>query len=77
MSWNEPGGDNKDPWSGRGGDQKGPPDLDEAIKTLQEKLGNLFGGSKDGGNGPSGYFFRAMPKRIWGMLLWGSLPCGF
>ena len=30
MSWNEPGGDNNDPWSGRG-DQKGPPNLDEII----------------------------------------------
>ena len=46
MSWNEPGGDKKDPWSGRG-DQKGPPDLDEAIRSLQEKLGKFFGG---GGN---------------------------
>ena len=55
MSWNEPGGDKKDPWSGRG-DQKGPPDLDEAIRTLQEKLSNLFGGGKggDGGNGGPG-----------------------
>jgi membrane protease subunit HflK len=53
MSWNEPGGDKKDPWSGRG-DQKGPPDLDEAIRSLQEKLSNLFGGKKgDGGNGGS------------------------
>ena len=45
MSWNEPGGDKKDPWSGRG-DQKGPPDLDEAIRSLQEKLGKFFGGGK-------------------------------
>jgi modulator of FtsH protease HflK len=52
MSWNEPGGDKKDPWSGRG-DQKGPPDLDEAIRSLQEKLSNLFGGKK-GGNGSGG-----------------------
>ncbi|GAB6139835.1 FtsH protease activity modulator HflK [Methylosoma difficile] len=49
MSWNEPGGDKKDPWSGRG-DQNGPPDLDEAIKSLQEKLGKIFGG----GNGSGG-----------------------
>jgi modulator of FtsH protease HflK len=48
MSWNEPGGDKKDPWSGRG-DQKGPPDLDEAIRSLQEKLSNIFGGNKSGG----------------------------
>ncbi len=52
MSWNEPGGGNnkpKDPWGG--GDQ-GPPDLDEALKKLQEKLGGLFGGR--GGAGKSG-----------------------
>ncbi|MET0106349.1 MAG: FtsH protease activity modulator HflK [Sedimenticola sp.] len=53
MAWNEPGGDNKDPWSGKGGDQ-GPPDLDEVVKKMQEKLGGLFGG-KGGGDqgGPS------------------------
>jgi len=49
MSWNEPGGDKKDPWSGRG-DQKGPPDLDEAIRSLQEKLGKFFGGGGGGGD---------------------------
>ena len=53
MAWNEPGGGNnkpKDPWGG--GDQ-GPPDLDEALKKLQEKLGGLFGGrgAKSGGGG--------------------------
>jgi modulator of FtsH protease HflK len=53
MSWNEPGGDKKDPWSGRG-DQKGPPDLDEAIRTLQEKLGKIFGGGGGGGDGNNG-----------------------
>ncbi|MCR9186859.1 MAG: FtsH protease activity modulator HflK [Halieaceae bacterium] len=56
MAWNEPGGGNnkpKDPWGG--GDQ-GPPDLDEALKKLQEKLGGLFGGrgSKAGGSGGGG-----------------------
>jgi len=51
MAWNEPGGDNKDPWSGKGGDQ-GPPDLDEVVKKMQDKLGGLFGG-KGGGNGGS------------------------
>lgn len=56
MSWNEPGGDKKDPWSGRG-DQKGPPDLDEAIRTLQEKLSNLFGSGKSGGGGESPQIF--------------------
>lgn len=59
MAWNEPGGGNNDPWGGggRGGDQ-GPPDLDEVLKKLQDKLGGLFGGNggqrgggSSGGNG--------------------------
>ncbi len=55
MAWNEPGdGGNKDPWGNRGG-QEGPPDLDEAIKNLQKKLGALFGGGRTGGGvGTSG-----------------------
>lgn len=47
MAWNEPGG-GKDPWGGRGGDQ-GPPDLDEIVRKMQEKMGGLFGGRKGGG----------------------------
>lgn len=53
MAWNEPGGDNKDPWSGKGRDQ-GPPDLDEVVKKMQEKLGGLFGGSGGSGSGSKG-----------------------
>jgi membrane protease subunit HflK len=52
MAWNEPGGGNKDPWSGKGGDQ-GPPELDEIARKLQDKLGGLFGGRKSGGTGGS------------------------
>lgn len=52
MAWNEPGG-GKDPWSGKGGNQ-GPPDLDEVVKKLQDRLGGLFGGKKGGGGGPGG-----------------------
>ena len=48
MSWNEPGGDKKDPWSGRN-DQNSPPDLDEVIRSLQEKLGGIFGGGNSSG----------------------------
>ena len=51
MAWNEPGGPgkDKDPWGG-GGDNQGPPDLDEVVKKMQEKFGSLFGG---GGSGKS------------------------
>lgn len=50
MAWNEPGGNsnNQDPWGGKrkGGDRKGPPDLDEAFRKLQESLNGLFGGGR-------------------------------
>jgi len=56
MAWNEPGGDkDRDPW--RSGDNdKGPPDLDEIVRNLQDKFGGLFGGrsrrpSRGNGNG--------------------------
>ncbi|GAB3373152.1 FtsH protease activity modulator HflK [Spongiibacter taiwanensis] len=57
MAWNEPGGGNdKDPW---GGKDQGPPDLDEALKKLQERLNKLFGtGKKGGGSGKGGSDFQ-------------------
>ncbi|WOJ96830.1 FtsH protease activity modulator HflK [Congregibacter brevis] len=50
MAWNEPGGGNnsRDPW---GGGNQGPPDLDEALKKLQQRFGGLFGGGGKGGGG--------------------------
>ena len=56
MAWNEPGGSgNKDPWGGgnRGGNNQGPPDLDEVVKQLQQKFSAIFGGAKKGGGGGS------------------------
>lgn len=55
MAWNEPGGGkDNDPW---GGNNQGPPDLDEALKKLQEKLNSIFGGgNKSGGSGNGGDF---------------------
>ncbi len=58
MAWNEPGGNGKDPWGGGGnrGGGDGPPDLDEAMRKLQEKLSGIFGGGGGGaatGQGPS------------------------
>ncbi len=49
MAWNEPGGDGnkpRDPW---GGGNQGPPELDEALRKLQEKVAGIFGGG--GGSG--------------------------
>ena len=65
MAWNEPGGNgnNQDPWGGddkrqdkgkRGGNDQGPPDLDEALGQLQDKLGEIFGKKKGSGGGSNG-----------------------
>jgi modulator of FtsH protease HflK len=72
MAWNEPGGGNnkpKDPWGG--GDQQGPPDLDEALKKLQEKLGGMFGGR--GGAGGSGGASAGIPGSLLMVLAAGAL----
>jgi len=58
MAWNEPGDGNnkgKDPWGGNrgGGNQGGPPDLDEVIKKLQDRLGEIFGKKGSGGKNSS------------------------
>jgi membrane protease subunit HflK len=46
MAWNEPGGGgNKDPWSGKGGDRGGPPDLDDLLRKFQDKVSGIFGGN--------------------------------
>lgn len=57
MAWNEPGGPkNNDPWGNKNNNNndQGPPDLDEVIKNLNDKIGKLFGGNKKGGSGDSG-----------------------
>lgn len=76
MSWNEPGGGgNKpnDPWGG-GGNQ-GPPDLDEALKKLQSRLGGLFGGgSSSGGGASSGISGAALGvMALVALLVWAAL----
>ena len=54
MAWNEPGGDGnkpRDPW---GGGKQGPPELDEALRKLQEKVAGIFGGGGGSGGRPGG-----------------------
>ncbi len=53
MAWNEPGGGNKDPWGGSSGNQ-GPPDLDEIVRKLQERVSGLLGGVKKAGSSGGG-----------------------
>jgi len=52
VPWNVPGGSgDKDPWGQSGRGNQGPPDLDEIVRKIQNKLGGIFGGK---GGGPSG-----------------------
>jgi membrane protease subunit HflK len=46
MAWNDPGR-NRNPWGNR--PDKGAADIDEALRNLQRKLSQLFGGGRDGG----------------------------
>ena len=54
MAWNEPGKDDKDPWKNKSGKNQGPPDLDDLLKDLGNKVGGIFGGKpSSGGSGKS------------------------
>ena len=67
MAWNEPGG-GKDPWGGNSGNA-GPPDIDEALNKLKEKLAKFGGGSGGGGSskGLLPVIFMVLAI-IWGLL---------
>lgn len=55
MAWNEPGKDDKDPWGNNPGND-GPPDLDDVMRNLKNKLGAMFGSSSSNSSNeqPSG-----------------------
>ena len=53
MAWNEPGGNNNDPWKNKGGRDQGPPDLDDVFKNLFGKFAKGSGKS-GGGKGVGG-----------------------
>ena len=65
MGWNEPNDNNRDPWGGRRNDQ-GPPDLDEVVRKLQQKLGSLFGRRPNPGAPRTG---AEPPTQLWPVLL--------
>jgi len=54
VAWNEPGGSGgKDPWGQRRKDQ-GPPDIDQILKNLRDRLSGLLGGFGGGGGRGTG-----------------------
>ncbi len=71
MSWNEPGGgDKKDPWSGRK-NENGPPDLDEVLRSFQDKINGIFGGGSGGGKNSNEGSLKGLGfLLIGGLILW-------
>ncbi|MEY3220250.1 MAG: FtsH protease modulator HflK [Pseudomonadota bacterium] len=74
MAWNEPGKDGKDPWGRR--PNQGPPDLDEVVDKIQEKLRQVFGNGRSG-NTPNNQdergsfsFKKIMPFVFIAMVAW-------
>jgi len=54
MAWNEPDKDDnkEDPWNSRpGGNDQGPPDLEDMINSFIKKISGLFGGGSGGSGG--------------------------
>ncbi|WP_346838530.1 FtsH protease activity modulator HflK [Microbulbifer sp. SAOS-129_SWC] len=74
MAWNEPGGNNKDPWGGGNRNDGGPPDLDELLRKLQQKFNRLFGGGSGAGdNDGSGGNFPWVLVLVVAAVLYGAL----
>jgi len=75
VAWNEPGGNgSKDPWGQRRKDQ-GPPDLDQILKNIRDRLSGLFGGFGGGGRGTGGGGGSEFINRI-GLGLIGAVAFG-
>ena len=60
MAWNEPGNNDKDPWKNKGGNNQGPPDLDDLLKDLGQKVSGIFGGKSSGGSSNSSKNFSSL-----------------
>ena len=76
MAWNEPGnsGNNndKDPWGKQRGND-GPPDLEDIVKNLQNKVTGIFGGRRGGGGGGRGGSSGGFGSTGFALFLFGIL----
>ena len=62
MSWN--GNDNKDPW----GRNDTPPEIDEVIKKVKERVDSIFGGGSSGGSSAGGGFTKKSASLVFFVL---------
>ncbi|RLV61314.1 FtsH protease activity modulator HflK [Parashewanella curva] len=67
MAWNEPGNKGKDPWGnkGSGGNDKGPPDLDDIFRGMSKRFGGKGNGS--GVSGTAIGIFIVIALVVWGL----------
>ena len=67
MAWNEPGNKGKDPWGnkGNGGNDKGPPDLDDIFRGMSKRMGGKGNGSSFGKTGV--LIFLVIALVVWGI----------
>jgi membrane protease subunit HflK len=65
MAWNQPGGQNNNPWGRRPANNGGGPNLDERVKDWQRKFESLF---RPGGKGEGGALFMTVLLLI--LALW-------
>lgn len=72
MAWNEPGGNGKDPW-GQRKNEPGPPDLDELVKKMQDRLRGFLGGAESGDKPPSSFALSSLGWIFFLLLLAWSL----
>ncbi|MFN4263221.1 MAG: FtsH protease activity modulator HflK [Thioalkalivibrionaceae bacterium] len=89
MPWNEPGNNQRDPWSGgggssgnKGGSGQQPPDLEEMLRKVTAQINGIFGGrgnngDEGGGRSPGGQVPKAVISLglIVAVLIW--LGSGF
>lgn len=55
MAWNEPGGGQRDPWSGGGKkNNDGGPDFERWLKSMSDRVNRMFGGRRGRNGGNSG-----------------------
>ncbi|MCZ6774113.1 MAG: FtsH protease activity modulator HflK [Proteobacteria bacterium] len=71
MAWNDPDDKDRDPW-GKGRGNQGPPDLDDVVRKMQEKLGGLFGGRPGGpaSSGDNTLIWGVAAVALAGLLAW-------
>jgi len=67
MAWNEPGNKGNDPWGNKGGNDKGPPDLDEVFRNLSKRFGGKGNGSGQSFSSFSLIIILAVAVVVWGL----------